>query len=88
MSQLRIGIGCLLALSSALSACGKIGYLEQPAPLYGAKAKADWKARQAAQQAAPAQGAEAPLPEELTPPEPGSATPTPAAPPQDPAAPQ
>jgi len=36
----------LLAL--ALGACGRVGTLEQPAPLYGAKAKADYQARKAA----------------------------------------
>ena len=29
----------------ALGACGKVGALDQPAPLYGAKAKADYDAR-------------------------------------------
>jgi len=37
-----------LAGSLALSACGKVGALEQPAPLYGAKAKADYEARKQA----------------------------------------
>ena len=34
-----------LATTLALGACGKVGALEQPAPLYGAKAKADYDAR-------------------------------------------
>ena len=33
-----------LAAALALGACGKVGALEQPAPLYGAKAQADYKA--------------------------------------------
>ena len=37
-----------LAVSLALGACGKVGALEQPAPLYGAKAKADYDARKQA----------------------------------------
>ncbi len=72
------------AAAVGLGSCGKVGYLEQPAPLYGQKAKADYKARQAARAAAEAathQGSPEPLPEALTPPEPGAATPTPAAPP-------
>ncbi|MGI8841098.1 MAG: hypothetical protein ACR2F8_10030 [Caulobacteraceae bacterium] len=32
----------------ALSACGKVGALDQPAPLYGEKAKADYQAKQEA----------------------------------------
>ncbi len=32
----------------ALGACGKVGALDQPAPLYGAKAKADYDARKQA----------------------------------------
>jgi len=31
-----------------LTACGKVGSLDQPAPLYGEKAKADYAARRAA----------------------------------------
>lgn len=37
-----------LATALALGACGKVGALEQPAPLYGAKAKADYDARKQA----------------------------------------
>lgn len=32
----------------ALGACGKVGALDQPAPLYGAKAKADYDAKKQA----------------------------------------
>ncbi len=38
-----------------LAACGKVGTLDQPAPLYGAKAKAQYQARKAADAAAKAQ---------------------------------
>ncbi len=37
-----------LAAALALGACGKVGALDQPAPLYGAKAKADYDARKQA----------------------------------------
>jgi hypothetical protein len=48
-----------LAGSLTLGACGKVGALEQPAPLYGAKAKADYEARkQAAAEAAAARKAD------------------------------
>ena len=40
------------AATLALTACGKVGALEQPAPLYGEKAKADYQARKAAEAAA------------------------------------
>ena len=39
----------LLASATALSACGKTGELQQPAPLFGAEAKADYDAKQAAE---------------------------------------
>jgi hypothetical protein len=38
----------------ALAACGRVGPLDQPAPLYGEKAKADYEARKKAQAAAKA----------------------------------
>jgi predicted small lipoprotein YifL len=42
----------LLALS--LTACGKLGPLKQPAPMFGDTAKSDYQARQAAETAAKA----------------------------------
>ena len=42
----------IAASALVLTACGKIGTLEQPAPLYGEKAKADYRARKAAETAA------------------------------------
>jgi hypothetical protein len=41
------------AAALALSACGKQGDLEQPAPLWGAKAKAEYEARQRSAQQHP-----------------------------------
>lgn len=37
---------------AALGACGRVGALEQPAPLYGQRAKEDYRATQAADAAA------------------------------------
>jgi hypothetical protein len=82
---------CLAVAAAGLPGCGKVGYLEQPAPLYGAKAKADFKARAAARAAAGKNhdaGALEALPDavpgtspaEMTPPEPGAAAPSPPAP--------
>jgi predicted small lipoprotein YifL len=42
------------ALTTALAGCGKTGELMQPAPLFGAKAKADYDAQQRANAAADA----------------------------------
>jgi predicted small lipoprotein YifL len=41
------GAAVLLAACASLAACGKQGSLEQPAPLFGAKAKAAFEARKA-----------------------------------------
>lgn len=49
----------LVAGAAALSGCGKTGELAQPAPLYGAQAKADYQAKQAADAAARARAAAA-----------------------------
>jgi predicted small lipoprotein YifL len=40
------------AAALALGACGRVGPLDQPAPLYGEKAKADYQARKKAEAAA------------------------------------
>jgi predicted small lipoprotein YifL len=42
------------AAALALAACGRVGPLDQPAPLYGEKAKADYQARKKAEAAAKA----------------------------------
>lgn len=74
----------LLILAGALLAgCGKMGYLEQPAPLWGEKAKADFKAREAAGQPIPSNIPPVP-PGSLEPAEPGAATPVPLPPPAPP----
>ena len=41
----------IAASALALTACGKVGSLDQPAPLYGERAKADYQARKAAEAA-------------------------------------
>jgi hypothetical protein len=76
----------VIAVAALLAGCGKVGYLEQPAPMWGEKAKADFKARKANAQT-PGMTAPAPLPDTLEPPEPGAATPVPAARPQAPSPP-
>lgn len=40
----RLALLFTLAATLALGACGKVGALEQPAPLYGTKAQADHQA--------------------------------------------
>lgn len=46
---------CALGLGAvSLSACGRVGMLDQPAPLYGQKAKADYQTKKAAAAAAAA----------------------------------
>jgi hypothetical protein len=52
-------LAALLVAGALLSGCGKTGELEQPAPLFGAKAKADYQAKQAADAAARARAAAA-----------------------------
>ena len=54
MNRPVVTIGMLIG-ALVLCACGKIQTLDQPAPLYGAKAKADYRARKAAEAAAKAQ---------------------------------
>jgi hypothetical protein len=67
-----LGFGGLwLAASLMLCACGKVGTLEQPAPLYGAKAKADYQAKKAAAAAAAKAGKDDGEPEPLAPDTPG-----------------
>jgi predicted small lipoprotein YifL len=41
----RFGLAAALLVSLSLGACGKLGELEQPAPLFGDKAKADYAAQ-------------------------------------------
>lgn len=57
MTRRPLMIAALLS-AAALSACGKTGELEQPAPLFGANAKADYEAQQKAAAAAAAKRAQ------------------------------
>lgn len=59
----RIGLTFALV---ALAGCAKVGTLDRPAPLFGAKAKDDYQAQKAAEAAAkvkPADTEPEPLPE-------------------------
>lgn len=42
-----IGAAAAFAAAATLAGCGKQGVLEQPAPLFGAQAKAEYEARKA-----------------------------------------
>jgi predicted small lipoprotein YifL len=55
----------------ALAACGRVGPLDQPAPLYGAKAKADYQARKKAAATAAKASKDQDEPEALAPDTPG-----------------
>jgi predicted small lipoprotein YifL len=55
----RLGLAAALLASVSLAACGKLGELEQPAPLFGDKAKADYAAQHHAADAARARAAAA-----------------------------
>ena len=48
-------VGLVFVAAVGLSACGKVGTLDKPAPLYGEKAKAQYQADKAAAAAAKAQ---------------------------------
>lgn len=55
MNRLAPKILVLAGAALALAACGKVGELDRPAPLWGDKAKADWAAQQKAAADAQAQ---------------------------------
>ena len=74
MTRTTLLLTCALAL--ALSACAKVGTLDQPAPLFGEKAKAKYRAEQAAVAAAKA-GKSDSEPEALPPAPTGDAPPPP-----------
>lgn len=59
------------AILLMLGACGRVGTLDQPAPLYGAKAKAEYRARKAAEAAAAKASQDDGKPEPLAPDTPG-----------------
>ncbi len=50
--MIRASLVALGAVALLLAACGRVGPLDQPAPLYGAKAKADYRAKKAKEAAA------------------------------------
>lgn len=50
-SSAILSLAAAVALGVSLSACGRVGPLEQPAPLYGERAKADYAAKKAAAEA-------------------------------------
>ncbi len=58
MSLRPLFLAALVVAGGALSGCGKTGDLDQPAPLYGAQAKADYDAKRAEAAAAKARDAE------------------------------
>ena len=58
MSNARLYLIAALFGAAALAGCGKTGDLDQPAPLFGARAKADYAAQQRAREAAAAQKAQ------------------------------
>ena len=62
----RLTIAAVFIASLALAGCGKLGDLEQPAPMFGAQAKADYQAQHRAEDAARAraQAAKQPSPEQ------------------------
>jgi predicted small lipoprotein YifL len=56
----RIALAAIGLTALSIAGCGKIGPLEQPAPLFGARAKAQYQAdKQAAQAASQSQGSAA-----------------------------
>ena len=55
------------AFASGLAACGKTGEMQQPPPLFGAKAKADYDAQQQANAQAAAARRANPEPQSLDP---------------------
>ena len=73
MTPRLLNRSALMALASAglllVSACGKQGKLDQPAPLFGAEAKAAYAAKKQAEADAAAKAAEAKVvtPQPLTP---------------------
>jgi hypothetical protein len=49
---LTLGLAGVLAAAAGLSACGKQGVLEQPPPLFGSRARAEYEASKKAEAAA------------------------------------
>jgi hypothetical protein len=59
MTYRPLFLAALIGAGAVLAGCGKTGELEQPAPLYGAQAKADYDAKRAEAAAARARDTEA-----------------------------
>jgi hypothetical protein len=88
-SLIAIGVIFISGGAFALAGCGKVGTLDQPAPLYGEKAKAQYQAKKEAEAAAKAKAKDDNGPDSVTPdrvydpnadPGPQRAMPTPGAP--------
>ncbi len=90
LTRPSLRLATAFAVGALLAACGRVGALEQPAPLYGAKAKADYRARQAAEAAAAEARRDRGLPDKVTDPDPvaSPSLPAGAAPPPSVPAPQ
>jgi len=69
-AKISLRLAAAFVAGALLVACGRVGTLEQPAPLYGAKAKADYQARKAAQAAAVEARRDRGLPDKVTEPDP------------------
>jgi hypothetical protein len=50
--NLTLGLASLLVVAGGLSACGKQGVLDQPPPLFGSRARAEYEASKKAEAAA------------------------------------
>jgi hypothetical protein len=70
----RLSMTVLFLASVGLAGCGKLGELDQPPPLFGAQAKADYAAQKHAEDAARARAsaARAPAPEDDNAQDPGA----------------
>ena len=60
----RVALAFVFVASVGLSACGKLGDLEQPPPLFGQKAKSDYERHQEEAERARARAASLPPPAE------------------------
>jgi hypothetical protein len=68
---LWLAAASIFTLGASLGGCGRVGALEQPAPLYGEKAKAEYRAKKAAEAAAAKNSQDDGQPEKLAPDTPG-----------------
>ncbi len=70
LARISLRLATAVVACALLVACGRVGTLDQPAPLYGAKAKAEYQARKAAQAAAAQARRENGIPDSVTEPDP------------------